>query len=66
MTMLSAILRELFGLFVDDGSLALSILGVVALAAILAFAVAVPSELTGALLVLGCFGALIASTLRAA
>ena len=36
MNMLIAVLRELIGLFVDDGSLALMILAVVTLAGILA------------------------------
>lgn len=66
MSTLAAICRELLGLFVDDGSLALSILAIVGLAAVLAFGFTVPTALIGAELVLGCLIALIASTLRAA
>ena len=37
MSALISLLRELAGLFVDDGSLALAILGIVVLAVLLAF-----------------------------
>jgi hypothetical protein len=60
-----AALRELVGLFVDDGALALAILAVVGLAALLV--VLLPGEplAAGAVLLFGCLGVLLASTLRA-
>jgi hypothetical protein len=64
MTALMAALRELAGLFVDDGSLALAILGIVALAAILA---ALASGLwAGAALLVGCLGVLLTNVISAA
>jgi hypothetical protein len=65
MSALSNVARELAGLFVDDGWLALAILGVVALAAI--FSALVPDPLaTGVVLLLGCLGVLVASVASAA
>ena len=65
MKALAALLNEIVGLFVDDKGLALSILGVVAAAMLLAFGVHAPSIVTGAVLALGCAGALVVSVLRA-
>ena len=57
--------RELAKLFVDDGWLALAILGVVAFAGILS--TLVPSSLaTGVVLLLGCLGVLVANAASAA
>jgi hypothetical protein len=63
MTAIMSLLRELAGLFVDDGRLALSVLAVVALAAILS---RVPGAPLAAGAVLGCLGALIANVVKAA
>jgi Na+-transporting NADH:ubiquinone oxidoreductase subunit NqrD len=57
-------LRELIGLFVEDGSLALAILGVVAAAAILSVLAAAPVA-TGVVLLVGCLGVLVENILRA-
>ncbi|HEX4554641.1 MAG TPA: hypothetical protein VH249_11680 [Xanthobacteraceae bacterium] len=65
MTAIMSLLRELAGLFVDDGRLALSVLAVVALAAILSLMPGA-SLAAGAVLVLGCLGALIANVVKAA
>jgi hypothetical protein len=65
MSTLSNVVRELAGLFVDDGWLALAILGVVALAAIVSTLVSDPLA-TGAVLLLGCLGVLVANVARAA
>lgn len=65
MNALVAILRELTGLFIDDGSLALAILAVVALAAIAASLIQ-NLPVAGAILVFGCLGVLLANVLRAA
>ena len=64
MSALIALFRQLAGLFVDDGSLALAILGVVVLAALLAFLVPNLSAVAGAILLFGCLGALLANVLR--
>ena len=66
MNALIALFRQLAGLFVDDGSLALAILGVVVLAALLAFLIPSLSAVAGAILLFGCLGALLANVLRAA
>lgn len=58
-------LREIVGLFVDDGALALAIICVCAAAAIVA-ALMPGSVLTGMLLVAGCLGVLFANVMRAA
>jgi hypothetical protein len=56
---LVTVLRELAGLFVDDGALALAILGVVALAAIIAALTS--GSWAGAVLLVGCLGLLLAN-----
>ena len=66
MSALIRLLRHLVGLFVDDGSLALAILGVVALAALLAFLMPPAALVAGAILLFGCLGVLLANILRAA
>ena len=60
-----SVLRELAGLFVDDGSLALAILAVVAVAGI--FSTLLPSIplAAGAILLFGCLGALLVNVARA-
>ena len=65
MNALEAVWRELLGLFVDDGALALEILAVVMLAAI-SVALAPNAPLAaGIILLLGCLGVLSASVARA-
>jgi hypothetical protein len=65
-SVLTRILRELAGLFVDDGWLAAAILGVVALAAATAALAPAASLAAGAVLVCGLTGVLIANALAAA
>jgi hypothetical protein len=64
--MLKAVVRELFGLFVDDVSLALAILAVVMLAALSVALVPDAPLVTGAILLFGCLGVLWANVARAA
>jgi hypothetical protein len=59
------VIRELIGLFVDDGALSIAILGVVAFAALVAAAVPGMPLAAGAILVLGCPGVLLINILRA-
>jgi hypothetical protein len=66
MNALSAVFRELLGLFVDDGSLALAILAVVMLAAISVALIPDAPLAAGAILLLGCLGVLSANVARAA
>jgi hypothetical protein len=63
---LISLLRELAKLFVDDGSLALAILCIVALAALLAFLMPSLSLAAGAILLFGCLIVLLANVIRAA
>jgi uncharacterized membrane protein YdjX (TVP38/TMEM64 family) len=65
MTTISSVLREIAGLFVDDQWLAVSVIVVVALAAVISF---VPDALlaAGAVLLFGCLGALIVNVVTAA
>jgi hypothetical protein len=65
-TSLLAFLRDVAGLFVDDGSLALAILGVVVVAAIVAALTPGVPLLSGAILLLGNLGALLVNVTRAA
>ncbi len=64
MRMLVAVLRELIGLFIDDGSLALAILAVVLVAAMATVLVPNLPLAAGAILLFGCLGALIENVLR--
>jgi hypothetical protein len=66
MNIFAAVLREIAGLFVDDAGLALSVVGVVAAALVLAFGLHAPSIMTGAVIVLGCVCALAVSVRRGA
>jgi hypothetical protein len=66
MPRLHPVLAELLGLFVDDGSLALAALLLVAVVAVLAKLAMAPPILIGALLAIGCLAILIESVLRAA
>jgi hypothetical protein len=62
---LVAPLRELAGLFVEDGALALAIAAVVILAGIVAALAPATSWLSGAILLVGCLGVLMANVLTA-
>jgi hypothetical protein len=66
MNALISLLRELVGLFVDDGSLALAILCVVVLAALLAFLMPSLSLVGGAILLFGSLAILLTNVVRAA
>jgi hypothetical protein len=66
MNVLKAALRELLGLFVDDGALAVEILAVVVLAGASAALIPDLPLVAGAVLLFGCLGVLIASVARAA
>jgi hypothetical protein len=59
-----AVIRELIGLFVDDGALAIAILGIVAFAALVAAAVPGMPLAAGAILALGCPGVLLINIVR--
>jgi hypothetical protein len=63
---LITVFRELTGLFVDDGSLALAILAVIIIAALIAAAMPDVQLAAGAVLLFGCLGVLVANVLRAA
>ena len=63
MTMLRAAFRELVGLFVEDGSLALEIIGIVIVAGVSA---TLNPLVGGAVLLLGCLGVLFENVTRAA
>jgi hypothetical protein len=63
---LVAVFRELVGLFIDDGSLALAILAVVAFAGILAATMPQWPLAAGAVLLLGCLSVLLANVAYAA
>jgi hypothetical protein len=66
MNALRAVFRELAGLFVDDGSLALEIVTVVVLAAFSATLIPEVPLAAGGILLLGCVGVLFANVARAA
>jgi hypothetical protein len=58
--------RELAGLFVDDGALALAILTVVVFAGVLAILMPQFPLAAGAILLVGCLGVLFVNVIRAA
>ena len=60
MTVLTNALRELAGLFVDDGALALVIIAVVVLAGVVATLLPEVPLAAGGILLLGCVGVLFA------
>jgi uncharacterized membrane protein YdjX (TVP38/TMEM64 family) len=62
---MTTLLRELAGLFVDDGALALSIIAVVVVAAIVAMLIPEVPLVAGAILLFGCLAALLVSVARA-
>jgi len=64
MNTLGAALRELVGLFVDDGALALEIVAVVALAGISETLIPDIPLAAGAILLFGCLGVLLANVRR--
>lgn len=66
MSLLTTIAKEVFGLFVDDGSLALAILAWVAICAALFKAEALPPGLDGGLLFAGLVAILVENVLRRA
>jgi hypothetical protein len=66
MTMVANALRELAGLFVDDGALALSILGVVGLAALAVALLPQMPMAAGVLLLLGFPSVLLLNVVKAA
>jgi hypothetical protein len=66
MNMLGAMRRELLGLFIDDGAFAAAIAAVVLLAAASAALIPDLPLATGAILLFGCLGVLMASVGRAA
>jgi hypothetical protein len=61
---MTILLRELAGLFVDNGALALAILGVVSVAGTLAVLMPDTPLAAGAVLLFGCLAALVSSTCR--
>jgi hypothetical protein len=61
-----AALRELAGLFVDDGSLALAVLAVIVAAGLLATLMPAFPLAAGAVLLFGCLAVLFANVMRAA
>ena len=66
MTSAAKLIRELVGLFVDDGALALAILGTIFLAWIVAAFVPGTSIAAGAVLLLGCLAVLFLNVMKAA
>ena len=65
MIILASVWRELAGLFVDDGALALAIVAVVLLAGILATLMPDIPLAAGAILLFGCLGVLFCNAVRA-
>jgi hypothetical protein len=65
MIALTNVLRELAGLFVDDGALALAIIAIVVLAGMVAMLMPDVLLAAGAILLFGCLAALLSSVARA-
>jgi hypothetical protein len=60
------IARELFGLFVDDGSLALSVLALIAFTAVVLWAAPDRPLVGGGVLLFGCLAALLINVAKSA
>jgi hypothetical protein len=65
MITLANVWRELAGLFIDDGALALAIITIVVLAAIMATLMPDVPLAAGAILLFGCLGVLLSNAVRA-
>jgi len=65
MIMLANVLRELAGLFVDDGALALAIVAIVVIAGIMAGLMPDVPLAAGAILLFGCLGVLLSNAIGA-
>ena len=65
MNAIMSLIRPVAGLFVDDGWLALAIMGIVALAAFFAYLLPSLSLVAGTILLFGCLGVLFANVLTA-
>jgi hypothetical protein len=65
MRALANVFRELAGLFVDDGALALAIVAIVVLAGIMAVLMPDAPLAAGAVLLFGCLGVLLSNAVRA-
>jgi uncharacterized membrane protein YdjX (TVP38/TMEM64 family) len=65
MTALTNVLRELAGLFVDDGAFALVIIAVVVLTGVVATLLPEVPLVAGGILLFGCLAALLSSVARA-
>jgi hypothetical protein len=65
MTGLTNVLRELAGLFVDDGALAFATIAIVVLAGMVAMLMPDVPLAAGAILLFGCLAALLSSVARA-
>ena len=66
MKALKAVFREVAGLFVEDGSLALEIVAIVMLAGVFSRLLPDSPSLAGSILLFGCLGVLGANVARAA
>lgn len=65
MSALAAAFRELAGLFVEDGALALAIVVVVVIACLIAMLAPAAAWASGAILLFGCLAALVANVMMA-
>jgi hypothetical protein len=65
MRMLGSVLREIAGLFVDDGALALAIIAIVAIAGMAVTLMPDVPLAAGAILLFGCLGVLFSNAVRA-
>ena len=65
MILLGSVLREIAGLFVDDGALALAIIAIVAIAGVAATLMPDVPLAAGAILLFGCLGVLFSNAVRA-
>ncbi len=66
MSMIKTTLKELWGLFVDDGAMAVGLLVWCALAGLVSRVVSLPAGLAGPLFCLGCLAVLVGSVVAAA
>jgi hypothetical protein len=65
MSALAVALREIVGLFVDDGALALAIIAVIVVAGLVTVFAPAAVWASGGILVLGCLGVLVVNVMTA-
>jgi hypothetical protein len=66
MSMFKALISEIFGMFVDDGSLAFAVLAIIAIAYAVTLEFTGDTHVAGGILLVGCLAVLVENVVRTA